>query len=406
MSCMTDLTHTKIIFNLKISLNKIIMEHKFYCSICNFKYKTQNGLLKHNKLNHQNCNNPKKYYCEHCNKQYNSRQSKWIHEQKCKLTKNMSLDDKIEEKIVNFLEKNPQKIINNNRNSNNNSNNNITNNIQLVITPSGKEDILKLPFDSYKEIMSKRLNCLTHIAEKLNFNTEIPENHSYCVTAINDKHASIINPETNSIMKTDKLTLFDQLLVSYLEKLDQIAKNTKFLKAERDEYTSTINKLRELLFQNKKYMKKYYSELNYISYNNKNLVQKTWTSMKSPQNNFVNNKDQNDQFNYFNQDEILEDSDTENSEDEEIKRKQEKLRKMYENKQKNKINLINIYESTDDSEDEEEIPDIVEIEIKIRNKPYIVKGANVYDKLTGELYGTYQNGKVKRKPKVQNDIEI
>ena len=56
-----------------------------------------------------------------------------------------------------------------------------------------------------------------------------------------------------------------------------------------------------------------------------------------------------------------------------------------------------------DIESDEEIPDI--IVIKIKNKQYIVKGINVYDKVSGELYGNYINGKVKRiQPKKEIDI--
>ncbi len=244
------------------------------------------------------------------------------------------------------------------------------------------------------------------MAEKLNFNVEIPENHSYCVTALNDKHASVINPETNSIVKTDKLTLFDQLLVSYLEKLDKITKNTKLKKEEREEYTNTVKNLRELLFQNRKYMKRYYDELNYISYNNKDLIQKTWSSLKNKQ------QDDNKEFKRVDFNEISDDSDTENSEDEEIKRKQEKLKKIFENPDNLPIKsrIIAMEDSNDstlssDSDDDnEEIPDSVQIEIKIKSKSYIVKDSNVYDKITGEYYGIYTDGKVKRKPNPDIDV--
>jgi hypothetical protein len=77
---------------------------------------------------------------------------------------------------------------------------------------------------------------------------------------------------------------------------------------------------------------------------------------------------------------------------------------------KQKSKLINVSDSEDSTlssdtdSDEDEIPDIVEIEIKIKSKSFIIKGSNVYDKNTGELYGTYTNGKVKRKQ--QTDIVV
>ena len=71
--------------------------------------------------------------------------------------------------------------------------------------------------------------------------------------------------------------------------------------------------------------------------------------------------------------------------------------------------MLNISESDSEldteSESEEEIPDVINIEITIKNKPYVVKGTNVYDKTSDEFYGTYINGKVKRKIK-QTNINI
>ena len=374
------------------------MSDKYRCDECTKDYNSKMGLWHHNKKFHiiPELEKKKNVTCSHCNKELSCKQSKWRHEQKCKLSNKISLEEKFNQLSdkVSVLEKKPQNIINN-----------TTNNIQFVVNAHGKEDILKLPLNVSKEIMSKRLNCLTHMAEKLNFNADIPENHSYCVTAINDKHASVINPETNSIIKTDKFTLFDQLLTSYFEKLDQITENKLIKKDEREEYASTVKKLKELLFQNKKYMKRYYSELNYISYNNKDLVQKTWSLLKQNQQ-FIDNQIVQDDFG-----EILEDSDTENSEDEKIKQTQEKLKNIFNfnNKIPMKSRLINISESESeldtDSDTEEEIPDVINIEITIKNKPYVVKGSNVYDKTSGEFYGTYVNGKVKRKIK-QTDIDV
>ena len=97
-------------------VNETIEPINFVCEICNMSYKTQNGLLKHNRLNHKNNNGPKKYSCEYCNKQYNSRQNKWVHMKKCKEQnlKKLSFEEKLNQltEKVTTLEKKPHQIIN------------------------------------------------------------------------------------------------------------------------------------------------------------------------------------------------------------------------------------------------------------------------------------------------------
>jgi len=174
----------------------------FNCELCNKVFKSKSGLWKHN-LKHTIKNTTNKTYdCRYCNRKFNIKQTRWAHEQKCKQTNPVPLEEqvkKLTEKVKNLEDK---------PNITNNTTNN-TNNIQLIINARGTEDIGKLTFEEYREILNKKLNCITHMAEKLNFNKSIPENHSYCVTAINDKHATVINPETNTISKTDKESLFD-----------------------------------------------------------------------------------------------------------------------------------------------------------------------------------------------------
>ncbi len=44
--------------------------------------------------------------------------------------------------------------------------------------------------------MDQELNCIISLISLLNFNQEIPENHTFCTTALNDKYISTINTET------------------------------------------------------------------------------------------------------------------------------------------------------------------------------------------------------------------
>ena len=420
------------------------MSHK--CKECNKIFKSKSGLWKHfnnhrNEIEEINRNQENDIFCSYCNKQLAYRQGKWRHEQKCKLISKPTVSEQIKQ-LSDEIQKIKENPINNVLNNNNNSNNQTTNNIQLIINPIGSEDINKLSFAECREILDKKLNCITHMAEKLNFNRNMPENHSYCVTAINDKHATVINPETNTLTKTDKETLFDKLLISYFDKLETIAKNSKFKNREREEYSNIIKQLKELLFQKKRYIKRYYMDLNYMSYNNKDLVKNTWNKLPEKKL-FDKLQMSNEQLGF---DDLTGDSITEGSEDELIKRKQQELREKFkkskltsyettsdsdsdsddkksklnsssesesedehsqikQQEQKEKCNskirsILKLTQSSSESDSESDLEDYVINEITIKNKIYILDGSNVYVKtktgLKGELYGTYSDGKVKR----------
>ena len=52
--------------------------------------------------------------------------------------------------------------------------------------------------------MDQELNCIISLISLLNFNQEIPENHNFCTTVLNDKYISTINTETLEIEKQRK----------------------------------------------------------------------------------------------------------------------------------------------------------------------------------------------------------
>lgn len=104
------------------------------CNSCNMIYKTINGLSKHNKKYHSEKiknNTIKIYLCKYCNSNFEYRQSKWTHEQKCKLNNKIpvseqivnlnnqikNLKEEIQEKTVKINQpviqeyKNPQKLV-------------------------------------------------------------------------------------------------------------------------------------------------------------------------------------------------------------------------------------------------------------------------------------------------------
>lgn len=119
-----------------------------------------------------------------------------------------------------------------------------------------------------------------YLIETTNFNKEKPENHSYCVTAINDKHASMIDCKTNSVIKADKMELYDKVLAGNLNKLEKLSDDPEFKPEEKAKYKEVVERIKNVLFKGKRGNKKYYSEINLLSYNNKELVQETWNSLK------------------------------------------------------------------------------------------------------------------------------
>ena len=86
-------------------------EHK--CNICNKLYSSYKTLWKHNKNIHKSdvsiskslvsdkydINQLKIYKCKYCKNEYNHKQSRWAHEQKCKII----FDEKEQEKKINEI---------------------------------------------------------------------------------------------------------------------------------------------------------------------------------------------------------------------------------------------------------------------------------------------------------------
>lgn len=282
----------------------------YNCATCNKIYKTQSGLWKHNNKNHnktseiiskdietievsQTAIETYKYIqdnntiqktlnnknicniCNICNKQFNSRQSKWAHQTKCKISEINILKNEIN-KLKN--NNNCKKIININDNRK-----------QIIINYNpGNEPISHLSSEQQKEILDKGLNSLLHLIKLTNFDKEKPEYHSYCVTAINDKHASMIDTNTQTVIKTDKVELFDTILSNNINKLEMISNNKIFSNTDREEYKDKLDRLKRVLYEKKTGIKKYYSEINLLSFNNKEQIIETWNMVRKTLDNIIN----------------------------------------------------------------------------------------------------------------------
>ena len=386
---------------------------EFICKNCDKIYKSRVGLWKHYKTCVQK-EEEKKYICSFCNKLFSCRQSRWVHQKTCQIKNTKLIAESVTElkNQIKILESKPN--IQNNIINDNKIINNITQNIVITNTP-GYETIDHLTIEQKQFIMNKGLSSLMYLIETTNFDKSKPENHSYCVTAINDKHASMVDTKTNSIIKTDKMELYDKVLAGNLNKLEKLSGDTVFGVKEKTQYIETVERLKNTLFLNKKGIKKYYSEINLLSYNNKELVQETWNGLQKMDEMFIKNPFiQNTQP--IESDKIEESSSDIESDDEVNTKKLNELRKIHLTKKPIRARIINVSESDDselsesDSESEDDEDKLEISEITINGIKCIIENNMVYRKLVsgekGQVYGTYNDGKILKKNSKFKNIEL
>ncbi len=363
------------------------MEYK--CDTCALIYKSNSGLWKHNLKHHtalktSNTNNEntlsvnkekKKYLCRNCDKQLSDRNSRWRHEKTCKNVSINTINEKVKylEKTIDELKAKPNIV-------NNYTTNNTLNERKIVIHSSpGTESIAHLSVEQQRMIMNKGLQSLMYLIKTTNFNKDFPENHSYCVTALNDKHASVIDVKTNAIIKTDKTELFDKVLIGNIKKLESMAENKDFGNNEREVYRLRLDDLKNILFRSKRGTKVYYNELNLLSYNNKELVYDTWASLKSL-------------------DEIINLEETHKKNNISCDNLKNEIE--YKKPQRMSINDYNDSDSelSDDSTELTSDSESEVDEVTIKGKTYIIDNQYAFVKTNegtkGEIYGKYVNGKV------------
>jgi hypothetical protein len=247
------------------------MEH--ICNVCNKVYSSYNSLWNHNKRVHtQNTT----ILCIYCNKCFSRNDNLKRHQLKCykkienELYKQQieKLTDDIEKLKHTINKKKTNKIINYNTVNNNNNNNNLTN-----INNIGAEKISDLTRDEKKYIMSHGMNSIISLAEHLNFNERLPQNHNFYVSALNDKHLNAIDNNTHTIVKQQKKEIFDQILVAHIDKLEKINANIIY-----KDFNNVLTKLKKFIFL-KQGKKEYFNQLNMLAYNKKNLIIKTWDDL-------------------------------------------------------------------------------------------------------------------------------
>ena len=245
--------------------------NQFKCIKCNMEFKTNSGLWKHNKNKHIIEEQINK--CKYCNKELSDRHNLWRHENKsCK--------------------KNPELIqpTTNISNINNINNSNISviqnQTININFTTLGNENILDLTEEQKEEIINDGLNGIITLIKYINFNKDIPQNHLFCTTNINNKYVNSLNLETNKIEKYRKFDFFEQIFKNSLKHMKTLNNTIKDFDIQ-DKFEKKIEDIQKRIFNYLEpyHMKLYHDDLNMLSYNQRDIVRQTWEDSLSKNDN-------------------------------------------------------------------------------------------------------------------------
>jgi len=264
-----------------------IHSDRYSCKICNKNYASASSIWNHNNKFHKedvndckedvkDCKgNVKVFSCEFCKKIFSCRQSKYEHKKVSCKYKDIITNNK------NIIQNNNNNNINNN-NINNINNGTINNQKQIIINQIGRESISCLPIKDILKILGDGNNMPITCIKKLNFNKNIPENHSFCTTTLEGKHFTRINHETQKPEKINKVDFINEVLTSSLRFISNISFMTEF----DDDYREKIpleyqEKMKYILdnqhkFCDVKTKKAFFNCINDMSYNFKDIILETW----------------------------------------------------------------------------------------------------------------------------------
>jgi hypothetical protein len=127
----------------------------------------------------------------------------------------------------------------------------------------------------------KNGEAITKYIELINFNKELPNNHSFCTTNLKSKYLDVFNTDTKTIDKDRKKYFFDKLLknaVNKIKKLFEIYKSEEYIIDNHDKVKQMLKSSIELgeKFFNDKILKELFNKIELLSYNKKNLIKNTW----------------------------------------------------------------------------------------------------------------------------------
>jgi hypothetical protein len=310
---------------------KVNYTEKYRCKICDKDYASASSLCNHNKKFHVNenkkmfnncsiissnissnvqlCSNnvqfKKSLICEHCNKIFKNRSTKSMHKKICK--KDIIEINKPIPNTTHQTNINNQQIINDNKQINNGT----INNNHITINQIGKESVDCLPINDILKILSDGNNMPITCIKKLNFNKNIPENHSFCTTTLEGKHFTRINHKTQKPEKINKVDFINEVLDSSLRFLNNISLMVEFDESFRDKIPLDYqNKIKDIINNQHKFIdaknkKAFFNCINDMSYNFKDLILETWKLIQ-PKGEYIIDEDEppliDENFNYMSSD--------------------------------------------------------------------------------------------------------
>jgi hypothetical protein len=308
----------------------------YSCNICNKKYSSYQSLWIHNKKFHkvqtpqnnipdiktpQNITltmptqtqqlQPIKNQCEYCKKILSRYDSLKRHKEKCSEKHSQTLNEreKLKEEIKQELKKEleiskPTTKIINNISGNLINGNNTDNGPKMIIYKSGLEDMNQLGYNEVSTIFDNEISSVIKLIELVNFNKKMPQNHSFCSTALESPYLSFYNTDTNTVDKERKKYFFEDMICKSIQNHEILygKYKNKFGKEKREKIEDNIanlKRLRDSGYKNE-IIQEMIRKLNLLSYNKRELIQKTW-------NGDVNDVDSDEEFMKI----ILKDSDNE-----------------------------------------------------------------------------------------------
>jgi hypothetical protein len=274
---------------------------EYNCTICQKSYSSYKSLWNHNKKYHPNtefkilnCDNKKihKYECEFCKANFTRKNNMIVHiKSYCnvqkKNTENVNMKNEIIELKKEILElKNNKEDI---KSKINNTNNGIINNTSTVnniiyINKTGTESLSDLSKQDIKEIFDKNIDSIGTFIKKINFNENLPSNHSFCTTNLDGPYLSVFDESKSKITKDRKKYFFEQLFCITINKMKELYEVNKshFKKDKQEQIEDTLKRLTELqhVDMNTKIYKEMIKKLNMLSYNDREIIQETWKNKK------------------------------------------------------------------------------------------------------------------------------
>jgi len=233
------------------------MLHEHKCNICNKNYASKQSLWNHNNKFHNNiisqksAKNQSKNHptsvknqpiviqsvldtkhnileCKYCNKSYKHIQSRWKHEQKCKVKSNndeiMELKKKlkdIEDKINNTHQ---GSTITNTTNTNTLNNKGTINNNYIIAF--GKEEINNILTEKEKfKILNARYKSLEESIKAIHFNKDRPEYQNIVITNMRDNLVHIF--DGNKFVSQAKHGTINQLIDNHMESIEESLDNSR-----------------------------------------------------------------------------------------------------------------------------------------------------------------------------------